>query len=66
MKTLWIIVLPSMLTFDPAKPELCPLMLVQGTPGNELDAPGPRWAKVADVGRPGDRAERHRLYRLNR
>jgi 4-amino-4-deoxy-L-arabinose transferase-like glycosyltransferase len=52
--------------FDQRKPEACTFMLVQGSAGNELDAPGPRWAKIADVGRPGDRTERHRLYRLRR
>ncbi len=56
--------------FDPAKPAACPLVLVQGSPQHEQDAPpavsGRRWVKVADVGRPGDRAERYRLYRLDR
>jgi hypothetical protein len=51
------------------KPAACPLVLVQGSPQHELDAPGGaglRWRKLADVGRPGDRAERYRLYRLER
>jgi hypothetical protein len=56
--------------FDVAKPAACPLVLVQGSPKPELDAPpstaGMRWTKLADVGRPGDRAERYRLYRLER
>jgi 4-amino-4-deoxy-L-arabinose transferase-like glycosyltransferase len=56
--------------YDPQKPGACPLVLVQGAPAHELDAParapGGRWVKVADVGRPGDRAERYRLYRLTR
>ncbi len=56
--------------FDPLKPLACPLVLVQGDPGHELDAPPPAdkgsWIKLADVGRPGDRAERFRLYRLRR
>jgi 4-amino-4-deoxy-L-arabinose transferase-like glycosyltransferase len=56
--------------FDPARPAACPLVLVQGSPQNELDAPTSsgrlKWAKIADVGRPGDRAERYRLYRLQR
>lgn len=56
--------------FDPSKPAACPFVLVQGSPRNELDAPpavsGRRWLKLADVGRPGDRAERYRLYRLER
>jgi 4-amino-4-deoxy-L-arabinose transferase-like glycosyltransferase len=56
--------------FDPLKPQACPLVLVQGEPRREFDAP-PRvgrraWTKLADVGRPGDRAERYRLYRLGK
>lgn len=54
--------------FDLLKPQACPLVLVQGDPRHELDAPPPvgkrGWIKLADVGRPGDRAERFRLYRL--
>ena len=56
--------------FDVVRPAACPLVLVQGSPAHELDAPGAgatgklRWTKLADVGRPGDRAERYRLYRL--
>jgi 4-amino-4-deoxy-L-arabinose transferase-like glycosyltransferase len=57
-------------SFDPLRPEACPLVLVQGVPQNERDAPpaiaGRRWIKIADLGRPGDRAERYRLYRLER
>jgi 4-amino-4-deoxy-L-arabinose transferase-like glycosyltransferase len=52
--------------FDPLKPTACPLLLVQGSPRNELDAPGRGWTKLADVGRPGDKLERHRLYRWTR
>jgi 4-amino-4-deoxy-L-arabinose transferase-like glycosyltransferase len=52
--------------YDPTRPDACPLLLVQGSPQHELDAPGPRWDKLADVGRPGDRSERYRLYRLVR
>ena len=55
--------------FDLLKPAACRLVLVQGSPQHELDAPaapGLRWSKVADVGRPGDRAERFRLYQINR
>lgn len=56
--------------FDLRKPQACPLVLVQGDPRHELDAPpsvGKRgWTKLADVGRPGDRAERFRLYRLRK
>jgi len=56
--------------FDLLKPYACPLVLVQGDPRHELDAPPPfgklGWTKLADVGRPGDRAERYRLYRLRK
>ncbi|HZQ71345.1 MAG TPA: hypothetical protein VFB08_00395 [Burkholderiales bacterium] len=52
--------------FDPRHPEACRLLLVQGSPANELDAPGFGWRKIADVGRPGDRGERYRLYRYAR
>ena len=56
--------------YDPLKPAACPLVLVQGSPQHELDAPpasgGLHWRKVADVGRPGDRSERYRLYRLEK
>ena len=56
--------------FEVLKPAACPLVLVQGNPKHELDAPnapaGMRWVKLADVGRPGDRAERYRLYRLQK
>jgi 4-amino-4-deoxy-L-arabinose transferase-like glycosyltransferase len=50
--------------FDIAQPRACPLLLVQGNPRHEFDAPGKGWTKLADVGRPGDRSERYRLYRL--
>ena len=49
--------------YDPRQPRACRLLLVQGSPGHEAEAPGEGWVKLADVGRPGDRAERHRLYR---
>ncbi|HYL90324.1 MAG TPA: hypothetical protein VEU32_16345 [Burkholderiales bacterium] len=56
--------------FDPSNPAACPVVLVQGSPAHEVDAPGAlagrRWVKIADVGRPGDRSERYRLYRLER
>ena len=52
--------------FDPRSPEACRLLLIQGSPSNELNAPGPRWRKIADASRPGDRNERFRLYRLTR
>ena len=50
--------------FDRAKP--CPLLIVQGSPRHELDAPGAGWVKLADVGRPGDKGERLRLYHYRR
>jgi 4-amino-4-deoxy-L-arabinose transferase-like glycosyltransferase len=57
-------------SFEPTRPTACPVVLVQGSPGSENDAPpaisGRRWVKIAEVGRPGDRAERYRLYRLER
>jgi 4-amino-4-deoxy-L-arabinose transferase-like glycosyltransferase len=40
----------------------CRFLIVQGKPREER-APGPGWSKLADVGRPGDRGERYRLYR---
>ena len=40
----------------------CRLLIVQGNPLEER-APGAGWRKLADVGRPGDRGERYRLYR---
>ena len=52
--------------FDPRAPGACRLLLVQGTPERERGLPGPSWRKLADVGRPGDKAERMRLYRLER
>jgi 4-amino-4-deoxy-L-arabinose transferase-like glycosyltransferase len=55
--------------YDPQRPAACRLVLVQGSPQHEQDAPsaaGYRVTKLADVGRPGDRAERLRLYRLTR
>jgi 4-amino-4-deoxy-L-arabinose transferase-like glycosyltransferase len=52
--------------FDFGKPRECPLHLVQGNPQYEFDAPGPGWTKLADVGRPGDKGERFRLYRFGK
>jgi len=52
--------------FDIVRPNACPLLLVQGTPKHEFDGPGAGWVKLADVGRPGDRGERYRLYRLSK
>jgi len=47
---------------DALRPRACPLILVQGSPRDEYGAPGAGWAKLADVGRPGDKSERFRLY----
>jgi hypothetical protein len=52
--------------YDLVRPNACPLLLVQGSPKHEFDGPGAGWVKLADVGRPGDRAERYRLYRLGK
>jgi hypothetical protein len=52
--------------FDIVRPTACPILLVQGSPAHEFDGPGPGWVKLADVGRPGDRFERYRLYRVSR
>jgi hypothetical protein len=52
--------------FDFSRPRECALLLVQGNPQHEFDAPGSGWTKLADVGRPGDRGERFRLYRAVR
>ena len=41
----------------------CRYLVVQGSPRHERDAPGAGWSKVTDVGRPGDKGERFRLYR---
>jgi 4-amino-4-deoxy-L-arabinose transferase-like glycosyltransferase len=49
---------------DRAKPGACRLLLVQGNPRDERDGPSAAWTKIADVGRPGDKTERFRLYRL--
>jgi 4-amino-4-deoxy-L-arabinose transferase-like glycosyltransferase len=52
--------------FDTLKPEACRLLIVQGSPKQEFDGPGPAWLKLADVGRPGDKSERYRLYHLQK
>ena len=52
--------------FDIVRPTACPILLVQGSPAHEFDGPGAGWVKLADVGRPGDRFERYRLYRVSR
>ncbi|MBS0337494.1 MAG: hypothetical protein JSS40_11900 [Proteobacteria bacterium] len=43
----------------------CRYLLIQGSPRHEKDAPGAGWTRIADFGRPGDKAERYRLYRKN-
>ncbi len=51
---------------EPARGERaasCRLLLVQGNPRDERDGPNASWSKLADVGRPGDKSERYRLYR---
>jgi 4-amino-4-deoxy-L-arabinose transferase-like glycosyltransferase len=48
--------------FERANPAKCPLLIVQGSARHERDAPGAGWFKLADVGRPGDKGERLRLY----
>jgi len=45
-----------------AGPQACRYLIVQGHPRQEI-SPGPGWRKLADVGRPGDKGERYRLYR---
>jgi hypothetical protein len=52
--------------FDASRPEACALLLVQGNPKSEFDGPGAGWTKLADVGRPGDKGERFRLYRYGK
>jgi hypothetical protein len=52
------------LPLDSVQPGPCRLLLVQGKPQDERDGPAPNWTKLADVGRPGDKSERYRLYRL--
>jgi 4-amino-4-deoxy-L-arabinose transferase-like glycosyltransferase len=52
--------------FSIVKPDACPLLLVQGNPQHEFDGPGAGWVKLADVGRPGDRGERYRLYQRSK
>ncbi len=41
----------------------CSFLVVQGSPKHERDAPGAGWTKLAEIGRPGDKGERFRLYR---
>jgi 4-amino-4-deoxy-L-arabinose transferase-like glycosyltransferase len=53
-----------MVPVEGARTGACRLLLVQGRPQDERDGPDATWTKIADVGRPGDKAERYRLYRL--
>jgi 4-amino-4-deoxy-L-arabinose transferase-like glycosyltransferase len=50
--------------FDPLEPRACPVVIVQAHPSQALGPPGA--VRLADLGRPGDRAERLRLYRLRK
>jgi 4-amino-4-deoxy-L-arabinose transferase-like glycosyltransferase len=52
--------------FDAPPASGCRLLIVQGSPNNEFDGPGADWVKLADVGRPGDKSERYRLYHLQK
>jgi 4-amino-4-deoxy-L-arabinose transferase-like glycosyltransferase len=56
-------ILTEPLTAVPANPPRCRYLIVQGHPRFE-NPPGAGWRKLADVGRPGDRGERYRLYRF--
>jgi 4-amino-4-deoxy-L-arabinose transferase-like glycosyltransferase len=52
--------------YDLRNPKACPLLIVQGSPLHEADAPGEGWVKIAEAARPGDRSEIQRLYRLKK
>jgi len=52
--------------YDPLNPRACPYLIVQGNPNQEVDNPGDAWVKVGEAGRPGDRNEIQRLYRLKK
>lgn len=52
--------------FDPATPSACDVLLVQGHPRQESDVPGSAWRLLGETGRPGDKNERFRLYKLER
>jgi len=52
--------------YDPRAPRRCRLLLVQGTTKDDYRVPGRSWIKRTEVGRPGDKVERFRLYGLNR
>jgi 4-amino-4-deoxy-L-arabinose transferase-like glycosyltransferase len=51
---------------NPKKPRACSLLIVQGHASSEASGPGRGWVKLVDAGRPGDRSERMRLYRLRK
>jgi hypothetical protein len=49
--------------FDPLRPDTCRVLIVQGVAQEDIDdPPSASWRKLAEVGRPGDRIERYRLY----
>ncbi len=52
--------------FDKTRPRACVFLLVQGEPRHEGPPPGKDWVRITELGRPGDKAERYRLYRLAR
>jgi 4-amino-4-deoxy-L-arabinose transferase-like glycosyltransferase len=47
---------------EPSRRRDCDVLLVQGTP-QHASAPGGNWTQVWEGNRPGDKAERYRLYR---
>ena len=49
--------------FDPGRPAACPVVIVQGNPQIERDAPGANWIKIGETARPRDKNERFRVYR---
>jgi 4-amino-4-deoxy-L-arabinose transferase-like glycosyltransferase len=51
--------------YNSNRPRACPLLLVQSDPRHETRGPGRGWVLIADAGRPGDKSERYRLYRLS-
>ena len=48
--------------YDPRHPHACRLLVVQGS-ASDTEGPGSAWLRIAELARPGDRNERHRLYR---
>jgi 4-amino-4-deoxy-L-arabinose transferase-like glycosyltransferase len=51
--------------WNPKQPQACRLLIVQGHASSEA-SPGRGWVKRLEIGRPGDRSERMRLYRLRK